>query len=39
MIKGLKKLFKPAAVITAGWLGNKFGGPIGSKFAKKLQLV
>ena len=36
MIKGLKKLFKPAAVITAGWLGNKFGGPIGSKFAKKI---
>lgn len=36
MIKGLKKLFKPAAVITAGWLGNKFGGPIGAKFAKKI---
>ena len=36
MIKGLKKLFKPAAVITEGWLGNKFGGPIGSKFAKKI---
>ena len=32
----LKKILKPAAVITAGWLGNKFGGPIGAKFAKKI---
>ena len=36
MLKGLKKLFKPAAIITAGWLGNKFGGPLGAKFAQKI---
>ena len=36
MFSGLKKLFKPAAIITAGWLGNKFGGPLGAKFAQKI---
>jgi len=36
MFSGLKKLFKPAAIITAGWLGNKFGGPLGGKLAQKI---
>ena len=32
----LKKILKPAAVITAGWLGNKFGGPVLGNLAKKI---
>ena len=35
MFKSLKKLIKPALVIGAGFVANKFGGPIASKFAKK----
>jgi len=31
-----KSIFKPAAIITAGYFGNKFGGTLGAKFAKKI---